>query len=281
MPGFHAVNRGERKINRKVLVVDNDSFFVEFLSELLEGRKYRVFRAYDGKEGISRLEREDVDLLFVDMIMPKIDGREFIRHVRSRFSSPRIPIVALSGVMIEQLDRLEEIDADYFVAKGPMEKMAGHIERLLDRIESDPPGASSERVVFRTGNLMPRRITDELIQSVNFHRAVYESAGAGVMVLDQDARVIVATRAARDLLKRPSEQVLNRQIISLFPRDEREKVTAALKKILFRQVLRKTVFSVSIGSQTIRIAVSLLKIKGDVAGWVMVMEDGDQWAGRV
>ena len=41
---------------KKALVVDNDFFFVEFLTELLENKGYEVTKAYDGKEGVSRLE---------------------------------------------------------------------------------------------------------------------------------------------------------------------------------------------------------------------------------
>ena len=88
------------KIPKKALIVDNDSFFVEFLSELLEAREYLVLKAYDGKEGISRLEGETVDLLLVDMIMPKIDGKQLIKFVRTRFPNAGFPIIALSGVMI-------------------------------------------------------------------------------------------------------------------------------------------------------------------------------------
>jgi len=43
-------------MQKKALVVDNDFFFVEFLSELLTKRGYQVLKAYNGKEGIAKLE---------------------------------------------------------------------------------------------------------------------------------------------------------------------------------------------------------------------------------
>ncbi|MBW1792659.1 MAG: response regulator [Deltaproteobacteria bacterium] len=228
------------KISKTVLVVDNDSLFVEFLTDLLEAREYRVIKAYDGKEGISKLEQERVDLLFVDMIMPKIDGKQLIKFVHTRFPHAGFPIIALSGVMIEQLDRLEGIGADYFIAKGPMEKMAKHIETLLDKIEVEPMPSASDETIFQAGNLIPRQITDELIQTVNFHRAIIESAGVGIMVLDRDTRIIIAK--------------------------------------LLKQELGKAVFSVFINSQQVRIIVSLLKIDGEIAGWIITMEDTGKWA---
>ena len=49
-------------MQKKALVVDNDFFFVEFLSELLAKRGYQVLKAYNGKEGIAKLENDSVDI---------------------------------------------------------------------------------------------------------------------------------------------------------------------------------------------------------------------------
>ncbi|MDL1960816.1 MAG: response regulator [Deltaproteobacteria bacterium] len=122
-------------MSKKAIVVDNDFFFVEFLSELLQARGYQVIRTYDGKEAKSKLEQQSFDLIFVDMVMPKMDGRELIRFVRSTFPDVHFPIIALSGIIVEQLDKLDEMGADYFITKGPMEKMAKYIEMLMDKIE--------------------------------------------------------------------------------------------------------------------------------------------------
>jgi CheY-like chemotaxis protein len=122
-------------MSKKAIVVDNDLFFVEFLSELLQARGYQVIRTYDGKEAKSKLEQQSFDLIFVDMVMPKMDGRELIRFVRLTFPDAHFPIIALSGAIVEQLGKLDEIGADYFITKGPMGKMAEYIEMLMDKIE--------------------------------------------------------------------------------------------------------------------------------------------------
>ena len=70
---------------KKALVVDNDFFFVEFLTELLENKGYEVIKAYDGKEGISKLEEAGFNILFADLIMPKIDGLRLIKFARKNF----------------------------------------------------------------------------------------------------------------------------------------------------------------------------------------------------
>ena len=64
--------------------MQRDFFFVEFLTELLETKGFEIIKAYDGKEGVSKLKEEDIDVLFVDLVMPKIDGRQLIRISRSK-----------------------------------------------------------------------------------------------------------------------------------------------------------------------------------------------------
>jgi len=254
---------------KKALVVDNDFFFTEFLTELLEARGYEVIKAYDGKEGISKLEQEEFDLIFVDMIMPKIDGKQLIRYTRSRFPNAHFPIVALS--IIEQMDALSEISADYFIAKGPAEKMAKSIEMLMDRIEKNPIPAPSDETVFQPDNMIPRHITSELIQSVNFQEAITESIGIGIIVVDRDTRIIITNSLALDIINRSYEEVLNREIISVFPSEERAKVIGSLKRVLLKTEQRKTSLFVIINSQKIRLTVSLLRLSGDIVGWVVAL----------
>ena len=52
-------------MSEKSLIVDDDFFFVEFLAELLETRGHEVIKAYDGKQGISKLEEGPVDFILL------------------------------------------------------------------------------------------------------------------------------------------------------------------------------------------------------------------------
>ncbi len=90
---------------------------MEFLSEILEKRHNDVLKAYDGKECIPKLDAIDpVDILFVDLIMPKIDGRKVMEFIRDKFPNDPFPIVAVSGIIIEQRDEIEETGADHYLA---------------------------------------------------------------------------------------------------------------------------------------------------------------------
>jgi PAS domain S-box-containing protein len=253
--------------NKRALVVDNDFFFMEFLAEVLEARDYEVIKAYDGKEGISKLEQENVDLILVDMIMPKIDGGQLIRFIRSKYPDTRLPIIALS--IIEQMDGLSGVDADYFIAKSPAEKMAVHIDMVLERIEKRLIPASTDEMMIQPDDMIPRHITGELIQSVNFQQAITESIGVGVIVVDRDARIITANSLALDIIEKSYDQVLNREASSVFPKEERPKVMESLRSVLQKTELRNMSIFLLINSRKVQMIISLLRLSGETLGWVL------------
>ena len=208
-------------MDKKALVVDNDFFFVEFLSELLTKRGYHVLKAYNGKEGIARLEDDTVDILFADLILPKVDGRQFFKFIRDKYNGHHFPMVALSGSMIEQLGSLHEIGADYFIAKGPIDQLTIKLNEFLAKMETASPLPSADHKIVATGNLYPRRDAMDLMDSLHFHQAVIESAAVGIVIVDDDTRVINANPAALDVLATCSVDVINRPVAELFPAAER------------------------------------------------------------
>lgn len=259
-------------MTRKALIVDSDFFFVEFLSELLERNDYEVIKAYSAKEGIARLESESVDIFFLDIIMPKSDGRQLIKYVRMKYSDKKFPIIVISGTVIEQMDKLDEIAADYYVVKGPMENLAEHISLCLERIKRNPFPSHYEDKLIEFGNMFPRQPTSGLIDLMNFQWGIFESAGIGLIVVDKDTRVINTNLLALDILERSLEVVLNCYVTALFPKEERPLIVDALKRVIQNQGLKKISFSIFISSREIRTVVSALKIDGELEGWVIALE---------
>jgi PAS domain S-box-containing protein len=260
---------GDEHMPKKALVVDNDFFFVEFLADQLETRGYEVIKAYEAMEGISKLEEESVDLLFVDLIMPRVDGKQLIRFVRSRFSDAPLYIVALP--ILEQVDGLVGIDADFFLAKGPVEKMASHLEILMEKLEKRWAQVPSRETIFQTETLIPRQTTDELVQAVKFQEAIIEDTAVGIMVVDRSARVILSNPAALELLGKSYDEVLSRQVETLFSEDEKASLVGTLHKMIMKPETKKLPLSLHIDSRPVRVALSLLRMDGDPTGWVMAL----------
>ena len=263
-------------MSKRALVVDNDFFFVEFLTEFLEKRGYEVVKAYDGKEGISKFEHGPFDILFTDLIMPKIDGVQLIKIARQKFSESPFPIIAISSTIMEQQDEIINIEADYCFAKGPLEQMEDHLNALMDRIENQGISPTENTNVIEPGTLYPRQATAELVNELNFQKAITESIGLGIVVVDKDARVMNATSQALEISEKSLEEILNEPITSMFPKEGRAPLIDALKGVARNPGLRKISFSITIRFQEIRLAVSLLRVSGDVTGWIVAMEEADQ-----
>ncbi len=257
---------------KKALVVDNDFFFVEFLTELLENKGYEVVKAYDGKEGISRLGEASFDVLFVDLIMPKIDGKELIKFARRNFPDLNLLIIAVSSTLIEQRDEVSGFDADYCVVKGPIAQMKKIFNGLLDNLEIyGLQGPVCD--IVAPGNLYPRQATSELLEGMKFQKAIFDSIGIGVLVVGRDARVVSANAMALEFLNKPLEDVLNIRITAVFHREGRARLVQALKEVSKNLDLRKRTLHLICGFEEIRLVVSVLRVGRDLDGWVLAMED--------
>ncbi len=262
-------------MSKKALVIDNDFFFVEFLADLLEKRGYEVMKATDGKDGISQLKKGLVDYLFLEIIMPKIDGKQLIKFIHKKYPEAEFPIIAVSGYLVEQMDDLDEIGADYYIAKGAMEKMGEHVGDFLDKIEKNPYPDLDDKIFLEPGQVYPRQSTAELMDILSYQQAVTESAAIGLVVVDTDARIIRANPFALELLGKSFEDVLNIAITGIFPVDEKEKIVDALKRVVQEEKLKKVSFSSNINNKEIQTSVSALNVNDKKSGWVIAMVESE------
>jgi PAS domain S-box-containing protein len=262
-------------MSKKALVVDADYFFVEFVGELLEKRGYTVTKAYDGKDGISKLQDNPHDIIFVDLVMPKVDGSQFIDYVRRKYGSNHFPIVALSGVMVEQLGTLKEIGADYYMAKGPIDKLTVKLNQFMAEIETQTEFVPGEMEIIQTGGVYPRRDAMELLQTLKFHQAVIENMGVGIVAVDTDARILNVNAVGYEIMGRPPTEVLNSPVVDIFPASVKPKLRDALKQVFQLPGRTKISFLADFEDRSIRITLSAIVLSGGKVGWVLVLQDSD------
>jgi two-component system sensor histidine kinase/response regulator len=93
-----------------VLVAEDEMVSQEFAAEALRRLMHRVTVVSDGEEALRRLERENFDLVFMDVSMPKLDGLEATRRYREKERGSRTPIVALTAHSRRE-DRVQCIEA--------------------------------------------------------------------------------------------------------------------------------------------------------------------------
>ena len=115
----------------KILVVDDDRRINELLVDIFSMEGFDVISAYDGEEAIEILDKVgDIDLIILDVMMPKIDGWDMLAYVKSRFDVKVLMLTALG----EEDDEVRGIrsGADDFVVK-PFKRavLLERVKRLL------------------------------------------------------------------------------------------------------------------------------------------------------
>lgn len=143
----------------KILVCDDDREIVEAIDIYLSQEGYEIRKAYDGEEALKVLKEESVDLLIIDVMMPRLDGIRATLKIRE---GNNIPIIILSAKS-EDADKILglNVGADDYVTKpfNPLELVARVKSQLRRYTQLGSTPAGSGQAVFCTGGLM---INDDL-----------------------------------------------------------------------------------------------------------------------
>jgi DNA-binding response OmpR family regulator len=103
----------------KILIVEDDKFVRELISQKLTEEKFEVSSAKDGEDGVVKIESEKPDLILLDLILPGIDGFEVISRVRKNPNTESIPIVILSNLGEKNdVDRGIKLGANDYMIKA-------------------------------------------------------------------------------------------------------------------------------------------------------------------
>jgi signal transduction histidine kinase/DNA-binding response OmpR family regulator len=81
----------------KILVIDDEPINIEVLESRLKFSNYQVISASDGMEGLQVAEEELPDLIILDLMMPKMTGYEFCKHIRANEKLKEVPLIMLTG----------------------------------------------------------------------------------------------------------------------------------------------------------------------------------------
>ncbi|MFN3535525.1 MAG: response regulator [Desulfatiglandales bacterium] len=203
--------------------MDNDFFFLSFMEGYFREKGMNVTLAYDGKEAIEKLSKQEFHLAIVDMFIPKIIGKDVLNFINRKVKRSivsgnvniNIPITILtSSSLIEQFDEIESLEADYYIPKAPSDQMKELFDSLLAQLKSGAIGR--EHLQIERLEIFPREASLDLLEEIRFLHDLFDSVPLGLIILDTDSKVIRVNREALTILKKGKEDLLGQGVQTLF-----------------------------------------------------------------
>ena len=121
--------------NRKILVVDDDPTMVKLINVNLKLNNYQVLEAASGEQALDVLDKESLDLVVLDIMMPGVDGWEVLKRIRSNTETEEMPVILVTAkTQDSDVIRGWELGADEYVIKpfNPL-LLVEVIRMVLDR----------------------------------------------------------------------------------------------------------------------------------------------------
>ena len=118
----------------KILIIEDEESINNIVKSYLIKEGYEVFQAFDGEEGLQVFLRENIDLVILDLMLPKILGEDVIKEIRNR---SQVPVIMLSA-KVEENDKVTglRLGADDYVTKPfSARELIERIKAVLRRIE--------------------------------------------------------------------------------------------------------------------------------------------------
>lgn len=134
----------------RILVVDDEERIVNFLTSKLKASGYEVLTASDGVKGLEQAQAQEPDLIVLDLLMPKMNGLEMLKELRS-FSAVPVIILTAKGEDADRIKGLQLGADDYLPKPFNPDELVARIEAIRRRIQ--PAQKNKDAELFRIGDV--------------------------------------------------------------------------------------------------------------------------------
>ncbi len=134
----------------RILVVDDEKAIADIIKFNLEKEGYIVETAYDGEEALEKIYNNDIDLIVLDVMMPKKDGFEVLRELRVDYSTPVLMLTAKE----EEVDKVLGLELgadDYIIKPFSMRELIARVKSNLRRVDYSSKPESTN--IIQSGEL--------------------------------------------------------------------------------------------------------------------------------
>ncbi|MFA4827669.1 MAG: diguanylate cyclase [Thermodesulfovibrionales bacterium] len=178
-----------------ILVVDDQPKNIELLEAHLLPKGYEILKAEDGEEAMKMIGENSVDLVLLDIMMPKMDGFEVCRRIKGDERLRNIPVIMITALKeFEDWVKAIEAGCDEFISK-PFDR-----HELTVRVKS---------------LLRIKSLHDEVDEAREYAESIINTVRESLIALDQDLRVVTVSRAFYEFFKVKPEETVGQLIYDL------------------------------------------------------------------
>lgn len=134
----------------RILIIDDEPAIIELVEAKLKTSGYETLKATNGREGLDTASADKPDLILLDILMPEIDGFEVCRRLKADKETCDIPIIFLSGKLLERdvIRGLKLGAVDYIIKPFSLRELAARLKRVLES-KGQPGQATPSPVLAR------------------------------------------------------------------------------------------------------------------------------------
>lgn len=205
----------------KVLIVENNPTITRLLEHFFERAGCFVKSAEDGLAALVILDEYRPDIIFTDIIMPKISGDQLCQIIRKDKELKDVFLVVHSSITSEDSQKILELQADVCIAKGTVGKYAEHVDRVLEMYQSGI--RRSDKIVgYKDAN--KREITTELLSARRHSQIIFDNIADAILELNHSGQIIQANKAAHRLLNKDLKTLLSSTFVDYLKGKEHEQI---------------------------------------------------------
>jgi CheY-like chemotaxis protein len=265
-------NVPDTTLKRSIVFVDNDRFFLEALTDFLGEQGFSVHTAQDGLEALSVIREVMPDYILLDIVIPKIDGGRVCAAVRQDDRLRHIPIIAFSGLSPQDYHLFPGLQADAYVAKGPLTTALENILQVIRRFEEEGR-ESAEGQVLGYENFRPRQIVNELLLERRHLAAILRAFGLGVLELNREGRIVMVNSRACEVLGEKEGLLVGELFSSLFPHSYQPGVQEILNDLVRSPEPAHFQTTLHLGGVEIPIRMAAIVEENECTGLLVTLEE--------
>ena len=123
------------KKNITILLIEDDPFLISMYSTKFEIEGFNVISANNGEKGLEVVNKNKVDIILLDILMPKMNGFEVLKNLKEKGKTAKIPVILLTNLnQKDDIDRGLELGADDYLIKAHFmpSEVVNKIEKILN-----------------------------------------------------------------------------------------------------------------------------------------------------